>query len=209
MTHWKTYNKQLVKRGEILVSKDLFEDKPKEAKRKPGRPKVYPDTFIIFALIINYLMRLTYRELQGFLTSFFNNMNVKVPNFRTFRYQMALPIVEDVERKARERGKKLEKVLADKGYDTHEIFNRLKEKGICAGIIPRKGSKVRGDSARDDAVRKTRCLGINKYKQEIGYGKEYVESRKWETIKAEIVLKLFIVSSFMRGDYGSLYCLRK
>ncbi len=134
-------------------------------------------------------------------------------------------LVEDVERKAREKGKKLEKVLADKGYDTHEIFNRLKEKGICAGIIPRKGSKVRGDNARDDAVKKIRCLGINKYKQEIGYGKrsivesffsvfkprfgEYVQSRKWETIKAEIVLKLFIVSSFMRGDYGSLYCLRK
>ncbi len=38
---------------------------------------------------------------------------------------------------------------------------------------------------------------------------EYVESRKLETIKAEIVLKLFIVSSFIRRDDGSLYCLRK
>ncbi len=39
MTHWSTYNKQLVKRGEILVSKDIFEDEPKEAKKKPGRPR--------------------------------------------------------------------------------------------------------------------------------------------------------------------------
>ncbi len=121
--------------------------------------------------------------------------------------QMAMPIVEEVERKAKEKGKKLEKVLADKSYDTHKIFNRLKEKGISTGIIPRKGSKVREESARDAAVRKIRGLGIKKYKQEIGDGKrnivesffsvfkrrfgEYVESRKWETIKAEIVLKLF------------------
>ncbi len=87
MIQWSTYNRQLVKRGEILVSKDLFEAEPEEAKKRPGKPKVYSDTFIIFALIVKSLKGLTYRELQGFLASFFADMNVKVPNFRTIHYR--------------------------------------------------------------------------------------------------------------------------
>ncbi len=34
MIHWSTYNRQLVKRGKILVSKDLFESEPEEAKKR-------------------------------------------------------------------------------------------------------------------------------------------------------------------------------
>jgi len=282
-----------------------LETEPEQTKKEPGRPKVYSDNLMVFALIIKFLMGLTYRELQGFLTSFFADLRVKTPDFRTIHYRfkklsekleklsidfdslpnnfviaidstgikrynrgewnkkkhkkksrkgwikihaavdveskqlvaleiteenihdskMAMPIVQKVETKAKNRGKKLDKVLADKGYDTRNIFDKLKEKGIFAGIIPRKGSKVKGNSARDDAVRKIRRVGIKKYKEEIGYGKrnavesffsvfkrrfgEHVESRKWETIRAEIVLKAFIVSSFMKGNHSSLWCVGK
>ena len=243
MINWKTYNQELIKRGEILIERDFFSAEQDKTKKRPGRPKEYPDSLIIFTLIIKFLMRFAYRQLQGYLSSLFAGSGFKVPNFRTIHYRfkklaqilesqiidfdslpdnfviaidatglklynreewnrkkhkrrsrkgwikihvavdveskqlvdvkitqdnvhdskMAIPIVEGVVEKAQSKGKKLEKVFADKGYDTHEIFNKLKQKGIVAGIIPRKSARIRGDSARDRVVRKLRRMGIRKY----------------------------------------------
>jgi len=215
MINWKTYNQELIKRGEILIERDFFSAEQDKTKKRPGRPKEYPDSLIIFTLIIKFLTRFAYRQLQGYLSSLFAGSGFKVPNFRTIHYIIDFYSLPDNVEKAQSKGKKLEKVFADKGYDTHEIFNKLKQKGIVAGIIPRKSARIRGDSARDSVVRKLRRMGIRKYKEEIGYGKrnvvenffsvfkrrfgEYVDSRKWENIRAEIMFKVFIVNSFKRG----------
>ncbi len=44
---WSEYNRQLVKRGEILINPLVFGLKPKDKQtKKTGRPVVYPNGFV-------------------------------------------------------------------------------------------------------------------------------------------------------------------
>jgi hypothetical protein len=51
---WKKYNKQLVKRGEIIICEDIFlsENTLPLKIQKAGRPKTYSDSLILFALTL-------------------------------------------------------------------------------------------------------------------------------------------------------------
>jgi len=67
-------------------TRDFFSAEQDKTKKRPGRPKEYPDSLIIFTLIIKFLMRFAYRQLQGYLSSLFAGSGFKVPNFRTIHY---------------------------------------------------------------------------------------------------------------------------
>ena len=51
--------------------------------------------------------------------------------------------------KAKEKCKRVEKVIADRSYDTHRIFRDMYERGIEQGILPRSSAKISGNIARD------------------------------------------------------------
>jgi hypothetical protein len=61
---WSKYNKELVKRGEILIDPEGFVLKPaeREQTRKTGRPPLYTDKLILILLFIKFALRLPYRQ---------------------------------------------------------------------------------------------------------------------------------------------------
>jgi len=69
--NWPEYNKALVNRGSITVwfSKDVIEKWNAKPTSQRGRPKIYSDKAILFALMIKAVYRLTFRALQGFMLS--------------------------------------------------------------------------------------------------------------------------------------------
>jgi len=119
-------------------------------------------------------------------------------------------LVERVKNKA--KGKRISKVIADGGYDSHEFFKYLGKEGIGAVVLVRKGAKIRGNAVRDAVVRVIR-RGKRKWKRSVGYGRrwlvesffsvfkrwfgEYVSSLRFENMKKEIVFKVGIVNMFL------------
>ena len=196
---WKKYNRNLVKRGEIWVSRDVLQKikEKDEEENKRGRPYKYKSIFIKFILILRYMFNLPYRQTEGFIRGIFKWFNIDIPNFRTICYRnkkmeieyemsgeirdnavividstgmkvtnrgdwkgwIKVHVAYDIESKqivdfevTDERGqdckeglkiierlverynranKRIKKVIGDAGYDTHEIFNYLSERGIC------------------------------------------------------------------------------
>ncbi|MCX8076166.1 MAG: transposase, partial [Aquificaceae bacterium] len=74
---WKDYNKDLVKRGEILIDPKILDTQSQhnEAK-KLGRPFKYPRGLIIFILFLKYVLRLPYRQTEGFVRALFRQMGI-------------------------------------------------------------------------------------------------------------------------------------
>jgi Transposase DDE domain. len=298
---WKEYNKQLVKRGEIIIYEDIFlsENTLPSKIQKAGRPKTYSDSLILFALTLKFMLSIPYRQLEGLITSLFKSLDakVKIPNFRTIHYRFskleskikevfktsginfdnipdecvviidstgvrlsnkgewmakrhkikrnkkwlkihvavdstskqvidiqitqenvhdikkAKELVENAFRNLEEKGKRIHKVLADKGYDARDFYDFIKRIGAIAGIIPRKNSKTKFNGYRDLVVNRIKEIGINAYKQEIGYSLrnivegffsifkrrfgEHVVSKKLENIKTEIFLKAMLINRFL------------
>jgi hypothetical protein len=79
---WKEYNKQLVKRGEIIIDEDIFlsENTLPSKIQKAGRPKTYSDSLILFALTLKFTLSIPYRQLEGLITSLFKSLGAKVKN---------------------------------------------------------------------------------------------------------------------------------
>jgi hypothetical protein len=79
---WKEYNKQLVKRGEIIIDEDIFlsENTLPSKIQKAGRPKTYSDSLILFALTLKFMLSIPYRQLEGLITSLFKSLGAKVKN---------------------------------------------------------------------------------------------------------------------------------
>lgn len=69
MIDWPSYNKSLVKRGEILFSHDFLETWDLELDRmnenKKGKPFTFPDSLILFIGYIRYSFHLPYRQTEG------------------------------------------------------------------------------------------------------------------------------------------------
>ncbi len=126
--------------------------------------------------------------------------------------QKAQGLVERAKKEAESRGKRVSKVIADGGYDTHEFFRYLHKEGITAGILVRRGAKVRGNPLRDEVVRGVRSEK-KRWEEEVEYGYrwfgesffsvfkrwfgEYVVSRRFKNIRKEIVFKVGILNMFM------------
>ncbi len=71
MIDWHSYNRSLVRRGEILFSYDFLDtwgyelDKMNEGKK--GKPFVFPNSFILVIGYIRYSFRLPYRQTEGII----------------------------------------------------------------------------------------------------------------------------------------------
>lgn len=68
---WKSYNDQLVKRGELLIDLDFVENWEKELEEmnrgKRGKPFDYPWSLIEFLAFPRYFFRLPFRQEEGFI----------------------------------------------------------------------------------------------------------------------------------------------
>jgi len=292
---WKKYNRELVKRGEILIDPEILGVSQKKEKKR-GRPYVYPNQLIILLLFLKFALRLPYRQTEGVAKKTFGNIGLKVPNFRTLHYRLskgeysleslpqveelpedfvivldssglkvtnrgewirrkwgkrprkgwikihvafdlnrkqvvelevtdertpdckkAVKLVEGAKGKAEKEGKRVKKVIADAGYDTHDFFRYLGEEGIEPAVMVRKGAKIRDNPYRDRVIRAIR-RGKRKWKKTVGYGKrwlvegffssfkrwfgEYVSSVRFENIKKELVFKVAIVNMFLAVGLG-------
>lgn len=69
MEDWSTYNKSLIKRGEILFSFDFLHLWDKELEqmnqKKVGRHYVYPNSFILVLSYVKAYFHLPYRQTEG------------------------------------------------------------------------------------------------------------------------------------------------
>ena len=67
----------------------------------------------------------------------------------------------------------LKAVVADGGYDTHEFFRYLHNEGIIAGMLVRRGAKVKGNPLKDEVVRGVRS-GKKRWEEKVGYGERWL-----------------------------------
>jgi len=71
MIDWPSYNRSLVKRGEILFSYDFLDTWGSELKKmnknKKGKPFEFPDSFILVIGYIRHLFHLPYRQTEGII----------------------------------------------------------------------------------------------------------------------------------------------
>lgn len=71
MIDWPSYNRSLVRRGEILFSYDFLDSWSQEIERmnrnKKGKPFVFPDSFILAIGYIRYSFHLPYRQTEGII----------------------------------------------------------------------------------------------------------------------------------------------
>ena len=113
---WRLYNASLIKRGEIWVESSLIskiEEKDKEGKKR-GRPYKYSTFLVLFLVILKFIFKMGYRQLQGFAQDFLGKLlGIAVPNFRTicyrFKFEGELPddaiiIVDSTGMKVTNRG---------------------------------------------------------------------------------------------------------
>jgi transposase len=113
---------------------------------------------------------------------------------------------------ALKKGIKVNKVLADCGYDTKANFAFLASQKIEAGIKVRKGSNPQCEGLRGEVVRAYLSDPCG-WKQGVGYGYrwmaesffsgfkrlygEVVQARKWERIVQELRLKVWVYNLLM------------
>jgi DDE family transposase len=71
LINWPSYNRSLIRRGEILFSYDFLDiwDSKLERmnKNKKGNPFEFPDSFILAIGYIRYSFRLPYRQTEGII----------------------------------------------------------------------------------------------------------------------------------------------
>ena len=292
---WKKYNRELVRRGEILIAPETIAVTPNKQKKR-GRPYTYPEQLIMLLLFLKFALRLPYRQTEGVARKTFGRLGIKIPNFRTLHYRLskgefglkelpkveelpqdfvivldssglkvtnrgewlrkkwgkrprkgwvkihvafdlqskqvvelevtdertpdckkAIELVEGVKEKAEKKGKKVKKVIADAGYDTHNFFRYLGKEKIEPAVLVRRGAKIRGNPYRDRVIRAIR-RGKRRWKEAVGYGKrwlvegffssfkrwfgEYVSSVKFENIRKELVFKVAIANLFLAMSSG-------
>lgn len=69
MIHWPSYNRSLVRRGEILFSYDFLDTWDSELEQmnenKQGKPFLFPNSFMLAVGYIRYTFQLQYRQTEG------------------------------------------------------------------------------------------------------------------------------------------------
>ncbi|MEN3028170.1 MAG: transposase, partial [Aquificaceae bacterium] len=83
-------------------------------------------------------------------------MAMKVTDNRTHDSQCATGLIERARKKAEAVGCKVKKVIADTGYNTHQIFRYSGKRGIKPVIKVRRAAGITGNRARDEVVREMR-----------------------------------------------------
>jgi hypothetical protein len=73
VTHWPSYNKSLVRRGEILFSYNFLDiwddDLARMNENKKGKRYKFPDSFILVICHIRIYLHLPYRQTEGLIKS--------------------------------------------------------------------------------------------------------------------------------------------
>lgn len=100
-------------------------------------------------------------------------VDMEVTHERACDSQKAKKLVEGAKREAEKKGKRITKVIADKGYDTHEFFRYLHREDIEAGVLVRKYAKIKGNPLRDKVIRAVR-RGKKQWKEAVQYGKRWL-----------------------------------
>lgn len=94
--NWSEYNKSLKNRGKlsIFISEDIIRDgrlvMPNKTG-KPGRPMEYADELIEFILTVRTLLRMSLRQVAGYIEDIFESMGLdaKVPDYTTLGKRIA------------------------------------------------------------------------------------------------------------------------
>ncbi len=85
----RDYNKELVKRGEILIDLSLFESlTTPDAKPKRGRPDTYSKALILLLLPLKFSLRILYRQTEELTRKNFSYLNLATSKFRTLHYRL-------------------------------------------------------------------------------------------------------------------------
>ncbi len=106
---------------------------------------------------------------------------VEVTDERVKDLKKAKELVQKSKKKAEEKGKGISKVIADAGYDTHELFRYLGDEGIEPAVLVRKDAKIKD-------------CPVSAFKRWFG---EYVISNKFENVKKELLFKVGIINTLM------------
>jgi len=85
---WKSYNDQLVRRGELLIDLDFVENWEEELEEmnrgKRGAPFDYPENLIEFLAFPRYFFRLPFRQEEGFVEALARLLpELRVPDYST------------------------------------------------------------------------------------------------------------------------------
>jgi len=85
---WKTYNDQLVKRGELLLDLDFVENWEEELEEmnggKRGKPCQYPESLVEFLAFPRYFFRLPFKQEEGFVEALGKFVpELEVPDYST------------------------------------------------------------------------------------------------------------------------------
>lgn len=85
---WKEYNRELVRRGELLLGFDFLENWDRELERmnkgKRGKPFEYPEGFVRFLAPVRVFFHLPYRQEEGFVEALAKFLpELKVPDYST------------------------------------------------------------------------------------------------------------------------------
>ena len=85
MVDWPSYNRSLVRRGEILFSYDFLDGWGQEIERmnrnKKGKPFVFPDSFILAIGYIRYSFHLPYRQTEGIIKATGKRLPANPPSY--------------------------------------------------------------------------------------------------------------------------------
>ena len=85
MVDWPSYNRSLVRRGEILFSYDFLDTWGYELERmnknKKGKPFTFPDSFILVIGYIRYFFHLPYRQTEGIIKATGKSLPANPPSY--------------------------------------------------------------------------------------------------------------------------------
>jgi hypothetical protein len=85
MNDWPSYNRSLVRRGEILFSYDFLDTWDSELERmnknKMGKPFLFPNSFILVIGYIRYFFHLPYRQTEGIIKATGKRLPEKPPSY--------------------------------------------------------------------------------------------------------------------------------
>jgi len=131
MRNWKTYNDQLVKRGELLISLDFLENWDLELERmnsgKRGRAFIYPECFVKFLAPIRVFFGLPYRQEEGFVRALAKLLpGLMVPDYTTI-YRRVSKFVPEFEESVSNLGEEIVIALDSTGIKVGERGEWVRE----------------------------------------------------------------------------------
>jgi len=134
---WKKYNRELVRRGELLLEHDFLKNWDRELnqmnKGKRGKPFEYPEGFVRFLAPIRVFFHLPYRQEEGFVEA----LSKLLPELK------AVPDYSTIYRRVSAFVPEFEQNLEDLG---DEVVIALDNSGVK--VIPKDGW-VRAHGGRD------------------------------------------------------------